>query len=372
MTETAAKSPNFIKYATPALVLAAVAAVILIASRNPDKSQEEGIFLRGGAIVVTKPDATLREIAQALDDPSVFSYDENRNAARANLHLWILEKGSLRIGGESEEDREILEFNTNSCGDASLRIGPDAALYITNSEVATSHRTISARICTRGYTVFSEGRIEARDSRFHFISGTQSEFFRGDASGFLDNVEIYYSDGVSLRMVDVDGKRIAIRNSRFETAAQYGLAVFGTSASPIRIEDSVCIGQTADVFLSSGSSDVVLVDCEFRKNRVSFANARGLVSINWRARVKVVRGEEPLAGALVAATAGGSVVEGITDEQGIAVLELTEQIVSAAGVEMVTPHSFSASIDGQVAARTGPLPIHAKADDLGEITLAVQ
>ena len=372
MTEPSMQSNNkSTRFVTPILVAVVVVAVTLIALRPPPRSEvEPRIYLESGAVVIEKPGTRLIDIARAIDDDQVFSYDEAEHKAISTVHLSIAKKGGLAIG--SAKQPETLEFNTNVCGDASLSIGPDARLDVINSEIATTHRTISAGVCTRGYTVFCYGTLVARDSSFLYISGNRSEFFGRTGSGVLDKVIISRSDGASLRLVAVDGSRLSIRNSSFITGGKYGLYLLRRTKTPVRIEDTTLLGAAADVFMSSGTAELVLVDCTFRKNKVSFVNSDGSVRIKWRAHVKVEKEGRPVAGAAVVAESEDEKVTATTDEDGLAVLEVTEQILTARGARMITPHVFRVIDGAAILAESEPVAITRKAEIAGEVRLTIE
>jgi len=354
------------KYVTPVIFGVVAVAAVLIVLRQPEKN-DPSIYLKQGVVVIEKPNTTLADVALAVGDPSIFSYDAKERKARANAHVGVFGKGSLHIGTETQG--ELLEFDTNVCGGASLQIGPDAAVEVLNSEIATTHRTVSAGVCTRGYIVYCDGRITARNSKFHYISGNRSQFFRADAGGVLENVEIRLSDGASLKMVEVDGSRLLFSGCRFETAGKYGLFLSGSTRKPVRIEASTLFGTTADIFLSQGAGELVLVDCRFRRRGISFENSRGSVHVKWRARVKVTRAGRPLAGATVAAEGSGEKVTAQTDSDGLAVMELTEEIIAASGTRQVTPHVFSVTAGNKTLVTSAPLEVNGPADAIGEIVL---
>lgn len=364
------KSSNQLKWVTPAIVIATVVVVALIVARRPER-RNPGIFLEGGRIIVSQRGASLADIDRAINDPDVFTYDENEHRAQAAAHLLIVDEGSLAIG--SEEQGETLEFNTNVCGDASLGIDPGASLSVINSEIATTHRTITAGLCTRGYTVWCRGALTARNSQFLYISGNRSQFFSGnEATGVLDNVLIARSDGASLRLAHVDGSRLLIKNSTFRTNGKFGVFVLGNTNKPVRIESSTLIGTTADVFLSQTNGDVVLVDCTFRKDHVRFQNSRGSVRVKWRAHVKVEKNGKPVPGATVTVEDDGEKLTASTDENGLAVLEVTEQIIRQGGTTKVTPHVFRVTDGGAVLAESEPTAITDVAEHQGEIKLTIE
>ena len=359
------------KIVTPVIVGMAAVATLLIAMRRPER-REERIYLEQGAIIIEKQGTRLADVAQAIADPAVFSHDAALRRARSSAHLHVAGRGSLVIG--SDEQGELLEFDTNVCGDASIVIDPEAALEAFSSEIATVHRTVTAGICTRGYTIFCDGRITARNTKFLYFSGNRSTFYRGDtATGELDNVTIARSDGASLRMADVDGERLRIRNSRFETAGKYGLYVLGNSRNPVRLESTSLIGAAADVFLSMGRADLVLVDCLFSKDRVRFENAKGSVRVKWRAHVRVVDDAgKPASGAQVLAESNDEKLTATTDADGLAVLEVTERIITAGGVREVTPHSFQVLSGSKVSGESVKVSVNGTAETVGEIKLTAK
>ena len=361
-------SSKAIKIVTPIVVAVTVLAAVLIASREPEKPvSEPRIYLKEGAIIIEKTGTRLADIAQAINDPAIFSYDASARRAQSTAHLFIAGEGRLVIG--SNEQGELLEFNTNVCGDASIRIEPKAVFEVTNSEIATVHRTISAGICTRGYTMFCDGTIRARNSKFLYISGNRSEFFRENASGDLENVVVALSDGASLRMANVDGSRLRIRNCRFETAGKFGVYLLGNTKHPVRIESCSLIGAAADVFMSMGRADLVLVDCTFGQDRVRFENARGSVRVVWRAHVRVEKAGKPVGGAMVLAECEGEKVTGSTDAGGLAVLEVTERMITADGSRLFTPHRFEVLGGTKVGQQTVSVAVNGSSQVIGEIRL---
>ena len=359
-----------IKIITPIVIAVTAVAAVLIAVRKPEKpiGGEPRIYLKEGAIIVEKPGTRMADIAQAIQDPAIFSYDAGKRRGQSNAHLYIVGEGSVVIGGKGQG--ELLEFNTNVCGDASIRIEPKAALDVTDSEIATVHRTVSAGICTRGYTMFCDGRITARNSKFLYISGNRSEFFRENASGELDNVVIALSDGASFRIANVDGSRLRIRNCRFETAGKFGVYLLGNTKSPLRLEKCSMIGATADVFLSMGRGELTLVDCTFGKDRVRFENAKGAVRVVWRAHVRVEQAGKPVGGAAVLAECAGEKVTGITDAAGLAVLEVTDRVITADGSQSFTPHSFQVLNANKVSQQSVTAAVNGSSDVIGEIRVS--
>ncbi|NQT18470.1 MAG: hypothetical protein HQ592_02105 [Planctomycetes bacterium] len=366
------KNGNQLRWVTLAIVIAALVTVALIMARRPGRSEDfPDIYLKDGRIVVSMRGARLADIDRAINDPNVFRYDENEHRAQASAHLLITGKGSLAIG--SEEQGETLEFDTNVCGDASLGIDPDASLTVMNSEILTTHRTITSGLCTRGYTVRCEGTLTARNSKFLYISGNKSQFFsQGTATGMLDNVVIALSDGASLRLVRVDGSRLAIRNSRFETDGKYGLYILGNTKKPVRIENSSLHGTTADVFLAWRSGELVLVDCIFQKDHVRFENSTGSIRVKWRAHVKVEKNGKPVPGVAVVVEDDGRTLTAPTDENGLALLEVTEQIIRDGSVTMVTPHVFRVTADGAALIHSEPVNVTDAVESLGEIKLTIE
>ncbi|HUW32266.1 MAG TPA: hypothetical protein VM223_11690 [Planctomycetota bacterium] len=361
-------SNKALKIATPIVIGIAAVATLLIALRRPER-REERIYLQQGAIIIEKPGTRLADVAGAIADPAIFSYDPATRHAQTSAHLHVAGAGTLTIG--SDEHGELLEFNTNVCGDASIIVDPAAAFEAINSEIATVHRTVSAGICTRGYTIFCDGRLTARNTKFLYFSGNRSTFYRGDtATGELDNVVIALSDGASLRMADVDGERLSLHNCRFETAGKYGLYLLGNTRNPVRVESTSLIGAAADVFLSMGRADLELVDCSFSRDRVRFENAKGSVRVKWRAHVRVTDDAgKPVAGAAVLAECKDEKVTATSDAEGLAVLEVTEYIITANGVRAVTPHSFQVLGDNKVSGESISVSVNGTAGTMGEIKL---
>jgi len=358
-----------IRVITPLIAMVVVVAAVLIAGRQPERSGK-GIYLSEGAIRIEKEGTRLADIARAVADPNIFSYDEAAHRGRSSVHLFVMPGGSLIIG--SDQQPEVLEFDTNVCDDASLRVAYPAKVEITNSEIRTVRQTVYAGVCTRGYTVYVDGTLNARNSKLLYLSGNRSEFFRGGrASGVLDNVEIARTDGASLRLVHVDGSRLTLKNSRFVTAAKYGLFLFGGTIKPLRVEDSILVGVAADVFISRGAAEVILVDCRFSPRKVRFENATGSVKAKRRARVTVLRRGRAAAGVRVVAESENEVVTATTDADGAAVLELTQQVITEAGIQTQPPYTFRAMEGEAVAAETGPVAAVLPGEPMPDITLTL-
>ncbi len=343
--------------------------IVVFVAANRCMMRRDGAVARESQLTVAGT-ADLESTAERVErcaPPNVFT-----GFKRKTCGAQVVVDEPVQPACECAKQPETLEFNTNVCGDASLSIGPDARLDVINSEIATTHRTISAGVCTRGYTVFCYGTLVARDSSFLYISGNRSEFFGRTGSGVLDKVIISRSDGASLRLVAVDGSRLSIRNSSFITGGKYGLYLLRRTKTPVRIEDTTLLGAAADVFMSSGTAELVLVDCTFRKNKVSFVNSDGSVRIKWRAHVKVEKEGRPVAGAAVVAESEDEKVTATTDEDGLAVLEVTEQILTARGARMITPHVFRVIDGAAILAESEPVAITRKAEIAGEVRLTIE
>jgi hypothetical protein len=240
-----------------------------------------------------------------------------------------------------------------------------------NSVIATTHRTVTAGICTQGYSVLCEGTLNAVDSKFLYVSGEQSKFFFGEGRGSLRNVTIARSDGASLRMAGVNGNKIAISDCKFQTAGKYGVFVLSDTKSPLRIEDSTLLGAAADVFLSKGDADLILVDCAFRKGHVLFQNAEGSVTVKWRVRVEVMKDGRPATDMRVVTKEQGEEISAMTDAKGIAVLEVTEGIIRNDGMEAVTPHVFKVADGENVQAESEKIRVTGPHADIGTVELSI-
>jgi len=360
---------KYMRLITPVIVAAAIAAVVLINLRQPEKTGG-GIELVEGAIRIEKDGVRLADIARALNDPDVLSYDEAAHRARTVAHIVVMPGGSLTIG--SDDQPEVLEFDTNVCDSASLSVAHQGKLELINSEIRTVDQTIYGGTCTRGYTVYVDGTLNAKNSRILYVSGNRSEFFRGSkASGVLDNVEIARTDGSALRLVHVDGSRLTLKNSRFITSNDYGLFVFGGTVNPLRVEDSVMVGTAADIFISRGTAELVLVDCRFSPSKVRFENASGTLHVKRRQRVVVLQAGKPAAGVNVVAENEYERVTGTTDADGAVVLEVTQQAITNTGSQTHPPHVYRAMRGGSASAETKPMAAGPPGEPMPDITLVL-
>ena len=301
-------------------------------------------------------------VSAASSDPGILAYDPAKRRATAQASLVVY--GSLQVGDPDDPRRgETLLLDTVVCGDLRIQVAAGGTLRVHNSTVTTVGQVITAETCSKGYGFHVDGTLEAADSRFLYMSGTQSRTARRNAAVSLKRVTFALADGTAFHTVDADGSRLSIEDSEFRCEGQYGFYVEGSGGEPVELRRCRLFGTMADLFLTGWRPTVDLVDCQFSKRKLFFQQKGGRVAVRWTVRVEVVeRGSrQPLAGIDVVAVSTGEgqaeTVRARTDERGACSLVLTEYVatpevpVRQDGRNAATPHRIAArAADGSVLA----------------------
>ena len=344
-----------------AIVLAILAplGVILALTLPGGLGQRAGAYYSRGAITVSG-DATLLSVAQQIGDKRVFSYDPVERRAVCNANLTV--RGTLRIGGPKREDREVLEFATQVCGDRDLQVAPGGKLILDHAELATVDRFVKGGVCQKGYALHVKGSWVCRDSEVLYVSGASSDFLMGRSTADIRDSLFSGGDSYSFSFRQVDGKGIRLVDSTFECKGRYGVIVLGRQerGEPLVLDRCVFSDdiQIADVHVLGRHAEVILLDCDFNRDRITFAPAQqgGEVHVKWRLLVQVQDEGTPVAGKEVRAESVEAcgrreVVTATTDERGQCWLTLTEFVATAGaprfrqGTNDSTPHRIL--LDGQ-------------------------
>ncbi|MFW6161274.1 MAG: Ig-like domain-containing protein [Planctomycetota bacterium] len=292
---------------------------------------------------------TLAELARHVADPDLLSYDPERREAVAKASLVV--HGGLRIGDpEDRRKGETLVLDTVVCGDLRLEVAPEGRLEVYHSDIRTKTMKMTADACSLGYFFFVDGRLEAADSRFLYMSGSGSKTAKEGSSVALEDVVFALADGCAFHTDDADGARMDIRDSTFSCEGQFGFLAEGSSGKPIVLRRCKLVGQLADLALRGRGAQVELIDCGFAPSKVKFYHRSGRATVRWTVRARVVTqgGGEPVPGATVAATSTGEgpaeTIEARTGEDGTCRLVLTDYVATPEaplpmpGVNDVTPH----------------------------------
>jgi len=308
-------------------------------------------YLEGNKIVIAGNDNTLASVARDIAVPEIFSFDPDRNAALANRNLFI--KGTLLVGSEkvpagSRSSFQILEMNISRCGAVCIEVGASEGrvgeLHLRRAKVVALHETDDPAKCgTDSNTLFVRGKFLGYNSE---ISGNIECVINPGATVELIGSKVSYTQDSAFSCDLREGQQLDIRHSAFIDNANYGIRI-GRCPEVLRISDSVFRGAVADVF-KSGSGDLVLTDCDFKS--VKFGSLSGRVLRKWSVMLEVPRGTRGLH--IVARSAGGNpereVVRGVSDENGVCRLVLTEYVASPPraqefkeGVNNATPHEIS-------------------------------
>ena len=348
------------------VVLAALAGVVgIVLVMNRGSSRKGGPTIKGKEFSIYGHDYTLARLAQVaaeLKHPEAFTYDPKARQATAFASLIIY--GSLQIGDPSDPKLgETLLLNTVVCGDLRVEVARGGELRIFNSTLQTVSQVLTEEKCSRGYYFVTDGTLKVADSRILYMSGARGPTAMANAQTDIERTTFALSDDCSFHTYLVDGRRMAIRDSKFQCEGAYGVWVEGTGGAPLRLERCTLSGSESDLYLSGDRPAVDLVDCRFGRAKVRFNQSSGRVAICWSLDVKAVeRGSGmPVPGIEIVATAtgrgGAETVRGRTDAGGACRLVLTEYNalpdsptgISAGGA--VTPHRIVVlSRDGKVAA----------------------
>lgn len=338
------------------VLLVAIAGVVgLVVAMNREQvrgGDGKGKWVRIKGKVLTlygEEPYTLAELARDVAEPDLLSYDPKRREALAKASLVI--HGGLVLGDpEDRRKGETLVLDTVVCGDLRLEVAPGGVLKAYHSDIRTKSMKMTVDACSLGYFFFVDGRLEAADSRFLYMSGSGSKTAKEGASVALERVDFALADGCAFHTENVDGAQVAIRDSKFSCEGQFGFLVEGSGGAPIVLRRCELVGQLADLALRGRGAEVELIDCRFAPSKVKFYHRSGRATVRWSVKVRVVTQgtKEPVARATVVATSTGpghaETVEARTAEDGACELLLTDYVATPAaplpmpGVNGVTPH----------------------------------
>jgi len=287
-------------------------------------------YIERGTVVVKGPGNTLATVAAQIKNKEVFKYDAERKTAvcRGNISV----EGELIIGDPKGEGlTETLEFNTRVCGDCMLLVRPGGSLKVYNAEISTVARSVIAGLCPQGYGILGQGQVMMHNVRLSYISGSSSTIFSGrEARGVLDRVMSYGGDANAVSYDNINGDNVIITGSNFLALGNWGAWLGRTTDGPLVISRTVFSGKSGDM-LVQGPADIVLEDCRFRANKISFAEQTSTVTIRWTRRFQLIDAHtaKPVAGARVTATSHSNAglpktCTATTDAQGFATLALVE------------------------------------------------
>ncbi len=368
------------------VLLVAVAGVVglaVVMSRGEvrgGKGRRRWVRIQGKVIELHGEPYTLAELADEIADPDILSYDPERREALARASIVV--HGALHIGDRDDRRKgETLVLDTVVCGDLRLEVARGGTLTVHHSDVRTKSMQMTVDACSLGYFFFVDGRLEAADSRFLYMSGSGSETARSRAEVDLERVTFALSDGCAFHTMGADGAKLAIRDSKFSCEGQFGFLAEGSGGGPIVLRGCELAGQLADVAVRGRGAEVTLLDCRFTPSKVKFYHRSGRVVVCWTVRAKVVAAGtgEAVAGAAVAATSTGTgpgeTVEARTGDDGACELVLTDYVATSGaplpfrGVNDVTPHRIVVrSAAGKVLAE---VPAYRATGPQGELTLEV-
>ena len=335
------------------VALAAAAGVVGIFVVMSRAHTREGVVIQGKSISIYSRGLTLARLAQIVEEagqPELFRYDAKKREALANASLVI--HGSLQIGDPADPALgETLLLNTIVCGDLQVQVARGGELRLYHSVLQTLSQMLTQEKCSRGYYFFSDGKLEAADSRILYMSGARGKTVSARSEADIQRVAFALSDDVSFHAYNADGEHLRIRDTQFLCEGRYGVWVEGTGGKPLRLERCRLSGTEADLYLSGDRPAVELVDCQFSRNKVRFQQNSGRVTVRWTVLVKAVeRGTgKPLAGVRVVATGSGrgETVSGLTAPDGSCSLELTEYVATpdrptGDASTTLTPHRIEA------------------------------
>jgi hypothetical protein len=326
-----------------------------------------GPFLRleEGTLFISGQNVTLRMVLEAVGDPGVLRFDPDRGIYVCNASIEV--SGSLQLGDPQAPDvRETLEFRTFACGDRSIRITEGGRLSVYNSEIATVLRQIDEKLCSRGYTVVSDGQLVLSNATIAYMSGSFGRPARKNASCRIVDSHFSEADGNAFFAENVDGSALDIRDSRFDSRGDCGFVVSGPGRGALRLVHCRLRGAASDIHHAGKDAEVILLDCDFRKDAISFNQLNGIITVQWTLAAQVVDAQgNPAQGITVHARSDPSCgeieedVSAVTDAQGKANLVLTEFVADPFNprrldrVNNRTPHQvWAADQAGNVLART--------------------
>lgn len=275
---------------------------------------------------------TLASVAAEVGRPELFQYDPQTRTATSRATLVV--EGELVLGAADRPDSgEVLQFDTQSCGDMRLEVLPAGRLRLYHSTIQTVSQVLSLGACSRGYAFFVDGELVLRDSHVRYISGSTSECLRGPARAEIVRSVFSYCDGSALSCVEVDGARIRIDECDFRGSGNWGVVVQGRGGEPLEIRNSLLDARVGGLMISGLSARVRLIDCVFDPAKLVFNQDSGEVEIAWSRRFIVTdrTSGAPVPGAIVHAEPDApdgsmSAVETRTDEQGRAEMVLRERM----------------------------------------------
>jgi len=322
--------------------------------------------LEMGSIIVKGPGNTLASIADQIGDEGTFSYDPGRKTAicRGNVKI----EGELTIGDPKGEGlTETLEFKTRVCGDCMIFVRPGGTLKAYNAEISTFDRTTIAGLCPKGYGILGEGEVVMHNVRLSYMSGSSSTIFSGrQASGVLDRVMSYGGDTNAISYNDISPGNVKITRCNFLAVGNWGAWIGRTADAPLVIDRTVFSGKSGDMLIN-GPADVILEDCRFRPDKVSFGPQQSSVTVRWTRCFQLIDADtrRPVAGAKVtAATRQQAGIQqtytATTDSKGFVAFTLVEY--------KATPRHRTRK-DG--ANNAAPYDINFETDNGGKATLIV-
>jgi hypothetical protein len=329
----------------------------------------------GEFILIEGPDNTLASIAEKIRDPEIFFYDPDKRTANSTTSLVI--EGRLRLGDPDDPTvQEILELDTQVCGDLQLDVREGGELAVYNSSISTRSRIITTGACTRGYMLKVAGKLTMDHGTLQYPSGSlPSAGILETGQVVLRDANFTECDGTALRFNNADGGNISIDRCTFASSGEWGLHASGRSEEPIVVRDCVLDAKYGVVNMY-GDVAIRMVDCQFDKAKIKFTRPTGRVQVTWTLDVKVDPG--PNAGSVaglrvVASSAEGvgiaETVEAVTDQAGHARLVLTEWVATpesagaSEGENDSTPHTFKVyapSVSEPVAVLATPVRVYGK------------
>jgi len=336
------------------LCLSLVATIVLKRASAPQPLPSSGgepfVSLQDGTLLITGQNVTLSMLEQAIRDPRVLHLSPSRGTYFCNANLEIA--GSLRLGRPGRpEAGEVLEFQTFACGDRSVHIRHGGELSVHHSEIATVIRKIDAKLCSKGYTVITDGELVLDHATLAYMSGSFGRPARKGASCRIADSGFIHTDGNAFFADDVDASRIDIRDTRFESHGSSGFIVAGPGQGALHLVRCRLRGAASDIHHAGKDAEVVLLDCDFRKDTISFNQMNGIITVKWTVPVHVTSNEgKSVSGATVRARsdpACGEIEDGassITDTNGRTHLVLTEFVADPFNPERIdginnrTPH----------------------------------
>jgi hypothetical protein len=355
--------PRHIHILSAVVAIAILVAAVVGLNRGDTKTPlpntpDHGVRLLDGTIYVEGKDVTLTTIEAAVKNSEVFRFDKTTGAFYCNANIEV--SGSLLIGDpENAEKKETLEIRTFACGDRSIRIRPGGALRVFHSEIATVLRSFDEKMCARGYTIFNDGRFELEDATMAFLSGNFGRTVRGDASARISNSRFVETDDNSFFADNVQASKVEIVDSEFVSRGNHGFVVIGPGIDALRLIRCKLRGVASDIHHGGKDADVVLQDCDFRKDKISFNQLNGEIVVKWSVEFSVE--DElgvPLSNIQVTASSHEDcgrkeTVSGRTDSAGKVTLILTEFVASPFNpsrfdvVNNSTPHNLRIEIEEQ-------------------------